>query len=60
MGCSSFQCTGSHCGGFSCHGAQAVGAQASVAVARRLSSCGTQAFLNQGSTPHLLHWQADS
>ena len=33
----------SHCSGFSCRGAWAVGAQASVDVARRLSSCGSQA-----------------
>ena len=33
----------SHCGGFSCCRAQALGEWASVAVARRLSSCGTGA-----------------
>ena len=31
------------CGGFSCGGAWAPGARASVVVARKLSSCGTQA-----------------
>ena len=34
----------SHCGGFSCCRAQALGAQASVAVPRRLSSCGSRAL----------------
>ena len=33
-----------HCSGFSCHGAQDLGARASVAVARGLSSCGSQAL----------------
>ena len=33
----------SHRGGFSCCGAQALGVRASVVVARRLSSCGSQA-----------------
>ena len=33
----------SHCGSFSCCGARALGMQASVVVARRLSSCGSQA-----------------
>ena len=34
----------SHWGGFSCCGAWALGMQASVAVARGLSSCGSQAL----------------
>ena len=33
----------SHCGGFSCCRARALGAWASVVLARRLSSCGSQA-----------------
>ena len=51
----------SHCGGFSCCGARALGARASVVVARGLScpmACGI--FLDQGSNPCPLHWQADS
>ena len=34
----------SHCSGFSCCREQALGTQASVVVARRLSSCGSQAL----------------
>ena len=34
----------SHCSGFSCCGAQTLGTRASVVVARRLSSCGSQAL----------------
>ena len=34
----------SHCSGFSCRGARAPGTQASVAAARGLSSCGSQAL----------------
>ena len=34
----------SHCGSFSCCGAWALGTRASVVVARRLSSCGSQAL----------------
>ena len=40
----------SHCSGFSCCGARALGVQASVAVARRLSSCGSQALKHRLST----------
>ena len=66
----------SHCCDFSCCGARALGAWASVVAACRLSSCVTQAsvvaarepsssvacglFLDQGSNPCPLHWQADS
>ena len=59
----------SHCGGFSCCGAQALGTQTSLAVARRLSSCGSWAqflcglekcgtFPDQGLNPCPLYWQA--
>ena len=74
-GRSSLRCTGSHCRGFSC-GAQALEPQASVVAAqglnscslraleRGLSSCSTRAthgiFLDPGSNPRPLHWQADS
>ena len=34
----------SHCSGFSCFGAQALGTRVSVAVTRRLSSCGSWAL----------------
>ena len=47
------------CGGFSC-GAWAPDTQASVVVALGLScsmACGI--FPDQGSNPHLLHWQVD-
>ena len=63
----------SHCDGFSCCGARALGTRASVVVACGLSSCGWRAlerrlscsaargiFLDQGSNPCPLHWQADS
>ena len=63
----------SHCGGFSCCGAQALGTWASVVVACRLQSTGSVVvahrlscstacgiFLEQGSNPCHLHWQADS
>ena len=58
----------SHCGGFSCCGAGALGARASVVVAHGsvvvahglscFAACGI--FLDQGSNPCPLHWQADS
>ena len=50
-----------HRGGFSCFGASAPGRVGSVAVVHRLSwpaACGI--FLDQGSSPCPLHWQADS
>ena len=63
----------SHCGGFSCCRARALGAQASVVVARGLQSAGSVVvvhglhcsaacgiFLDQGSNPCPLQWQADS
>ena len=63
----------SHCSGFSCCRAQSLGARAPVVVAHGLQSaasvivahelscsaaCGT--FLDQGSNPCPLHWQAGS
>ena len=51
----------SYCGGFSRCGAWALGIQASVVVAQRLrcsTACGI--FLDQGSNPCPLNWQADS
>ena len=66
----------SHCGGFSCCRAWTLGAQASVVAAHGLQqlwhvgsvvvahglscsmACGI--FLDQGSNPCSLHWQADS
>ena len=51
----------SHCGGFSCCGAWALGAQASAVVVHRLSCPAARGiFLDQGSNPCPLHWQADS
>ena len=63
----------SHCSGFSCCGAWALGAWASVVVAHGLQSAGSVVvapghscsvacgiFLEQGSNPCPLHWQADS
>ena len=51
----------SHCGGFSCCRARALGPQASVVVAHGLScSAACRIFLDQGSNPCPLHWQADS
>ena len=63
----------SHCGGFSCCRARALGTRASVVVAHRLQSAGSVVvahglscsvacgiFLDQGSNPCPLHWQADS
>ena len=73
-GCSLVAVRASHRGGSSCCGAQALGSQASavaahwlwamgasVAVAHGLS-CSTARgiFLDQGSNPCPLHWQADS
>ena len=58
---SSYTTRASHCGGFSSCGAWAVGHVGSVLVAHRLScstACGS--FLDQGSNPYPLHWQADS
>ena len=62
-----------HCGGFPCCRARALGARASVVVARRLQSTGSVVvahglscsaacgiFLDQGSNPCPLHWQADN
>ena len=62
----------SHCGDFCC-GARALGARASVVVAHGLQSTGSVVvahglsysvacgiFLDQGSNPCPLHWQADS
>ena len=49
----------SHCGGFS-HGARALGVWTSVVAGHRLScfmACGI--FLDLGSNPCPLHWQAD-
>ena len=61
------------CGGFSCCGAWALDAWASVVVARGLHSAGSVVvvhglscsaacgiFLDQGSNPCPLNWQADS
>ena len=51
----------SHCGSFSCCGARALGQVGSVVVAHGLHcprACGI--FLDQGSNPCPLHWQADS
>ena len=51
----------SHCSGFSCCKAWAPGCVGSVVVAHRLScpvACGI--FLEQGSNPCPLHWQADA
>ena len=51
----------SHCGGFSCCGAWAPGGVGSVFVACGFScsvACGI--FLDQGSNPCPLRWQADS
>ena len=63
----------SHCGSFSCCGAWALGTRASVVVAHGLQSAGSVVvahglscsaacgiFLDQGSNPCPLHWQADS
>ena len=50
----------SHCGDLSCCRAWDLGARASVVVAYRFScptACGI--FLDQGSNPCPLHWQAD-
>ena len=58
---SSCSARASHCSGFSCCRAWALGAQDLVAMAHGLScskSCGI--FLDQGSNPCLLHWQAES
>ena len=62
----------SHCGGFSCCGAWALRTWASVVAACRLYSAGSVVmahglswsaacgiFLDQGSNPCPLHWQAD-
>ena len=51
----------SHCGFFSCCRTWALGLMGSIVAAHELScsvACGI--FLNQGSNPYLLHWQADS
>ena len=51
---------GFHYSGFSCCGAQALGAWASVVVAHGLSCSEARGiFLDQGSNPCSLHWQAD-
>ena len=51
----------SHCGGFSCFWAWALGPTGLIVVAHGLScspACGI--FLDQGSNPCPLYWQADS
>ena len=62
-----------HCHGFSCCRAQLLGMQGSVVAAPELQNTGSVVavcrfccsaargiFLDQGSNPRLLHWQADS
>ena len=53
----------SHCGGFSCCRTRALGAWASVAVAHRLSSCGSRALQRRlsscGARTQLLHGMWD-
>ena len=74
-GYSSLRCTGSHRWGFSRGGAQALEAQASAGAAQGRNSCSRRAlerglssystramhgiFLDPGSNPCPLHWQAD-
>ena len=53
----------SHCGGFSCCGVRALGTRASVAVAHRLSTCGSRALerrlSSRGTRAQLLHGMWD-
>ena len=58
---SSWSAQASHDSGFSCYGAQDLGHLGSVVLARGLSCPMTcRIFLDQGSNPCPLHWQADS